>query len=130
MAIDSIASHAETCCRRQYLTRWFPANIKLDGESYPFGQTELAVIEEVLRKLDLGRSLLIHDPIPSNRIPIGIIAAYVRTQDPRFPDKGIVGGGKSLLAFPALHQGYVSDIDNLREDGPDRSRHTYGEKQL
>lgn len=117
MTIDSIASHAEACCGRKYLARWFPANIKLDDESFPFAQTELAVIEEALRKLDLGRSLLIHDPIPSNRIPIGIIAAYVRTQDPRFPDKGIIGGGKSLLAFPALHQGYVSDIDNLREDG-------------
>jgi len=117
MTMDSIASHARACRGREYLTRWFPANVKLDGEPFPFGETELAVIEETLRSLERGRSLLIHDPIPSNRIPIGLSIAYVRTQDPRFPDKGIVGGGKSLLAFPALHQGYVSKIDDLRRDG-------------
>lgn len=121
MAIDSIAAYAQACRERPYLTRWFPANIELDGESYSFGETELAAIEETLRHLDRGRSLFIFDPIPSNRIPIGVSLAYVRTQDPRFPDDGIVGGGKSLLAFPALHHGYVSTIDEFREGGIGKS---------
>lgn len=117
MSMNSIDSHARACRGREYLTRWFPTNIKLDSEPYPFGETELAVIEETLRCLEQGRSLLIHDPIPSNRILTGLSIAYIRTQDPRFPERGIVGGGKSLLAFPALHEGYVSEIDDFREDG-------------
>jgi hypothetical protein len=117
MSLESISEHAEAAERRDYIARWFPSGIKLDDQSYSFGQTELAVIEETLRCIERGDSLLIHDPIPSNRIPIGIILAYVRTQDPRFPSQGIVGQGQSLLAFPALHHGYVSDLDDFREDG-------------
>lgn len=117
MSIDSISGHAQACRERAYLTRWFPANIIANGEQYSFGETELAVIEETLRYLDREQSLFVHDPIPSNRISLGICLAYVRTQDPRFPDDGIVGGGKTLLGFPALHHGYVSMIDEFREDG-------------
>jgi len=121
MSIDSISAHADACRQRPYLSRWFPANIEFDGERYSFGETELATIEETLRQIDNSESLFIYDPIPSDRIPIGIGLAYVRTQDPRFPIEGFIGQGKSLLAFPALHHGYVSTFDNLREGGIGKS---------
>ncbi len=117
MSLDSISGHAEACRERAYLSRWFPADIRLDEEPYSFGNAEMAIIEETLRKLERGESMLIHDPIPSNRIVLGIWLAYARTQDPRFPEEGIVGGGKTLLGFPALHYGYVSEIDDFREAG-------------
>lgn len=117
MSLDSISGHAAACRERAYLSRWFPANIMAGEEIYSFGETELAVVEETLRKLEDGRSLLVHDPVPSNRIALGLCLAYVRTQDPRFPEDGIVGGGRSLLAFPALHHGYVTEIDEFRLNG-------------
>lgn len=117
MSIDAISDHADSCRDRAYLQRWFPSNIRADDTPYSFGETELATIEEILRCLGRGRSLLIHNPIPSERLLVGIWLAYVRTQDPRFPKKGIIGGGKSLLAFPALHHGYLSTIDACRRDG-------------
>lgn len=117
MSLDSISGHAAACRERAYLSRWFPANIMVDEEVYSFGNTELAIIEETLRKLEDGQSVLIHDPLPSNRIALGLCLAYVRTQDPRFPEDGIVGGGHSLLAFPALHHGYVTDIDEFKLNG-------------
>ncbi|WP_257301037.1 DrmE family protein [Haloarchaeobius sp. FL176] len=116
MTIDSIAEHAQSCLDRRYLDRWFPANITTADGAFSFGQTELAVVEESLRKIELGHSLLIHDPIPSNRVPLAVCLAYVRTQDPRFPTDGIIGGNKSLLCFPALHHGYVSQLDEFRRD--------------
>lgn len=117
MPLDTISEHAAACREREYLSRWFPANIMADEEVYSFGNTELAIIEETLRKLEDGQSVLVHDPLPSNRIALGLCLAYVRTQDPRFPEDGIVGGGHSLLAFPALHHGYVSVIDKFKLDG-------------
>lgn len=117
MVIDSISEHAEDCRKRACLSRWFPANITVGEDAYSFGETELAIIEEALQKIELGRSLLVHDPIPSNRTALGICLAYVRTQDPRFPRNGIVGGGKSLHAFPALHHGYVTQLDEFKFDG-------------
>lgn len=117
MSLESVFEHAQEAQQRDCITRWLPSGVTLDDQPYSFGQTELAVIEETLRCIERSESLLIHDPIPSNRIPIGIIMAYVRTQDTRFPTQGIVGQGQSLLAFPALHHGYVSDLDEFREDG-------------
>lgn len=117
MSIDSISGFAAACRERPYLSRWFPENIMADEEVYSFGQTELAIIEETLRKLERGQSLLVHDPLPSNRIALGICLAYIRTQDTRFPKDGIVGAGRSLLAFPALHHGYVTAIDEFKLDG-------------
>ena len=117
MSLDSISGHAEACRERAYLSRWFPANIIADDEVYSFGNTELAIIEETLRNLENGQSVLVNDPLPSNRIALGLCLAYVRTQDPRFPEDGIVGGGHSLLGFPALHYGYVTDIDEFKLNG-------------
>jgi len=117
MSLDSISRLASACHERAYLTRWFPANIKTGEDPYSFGDTEMAIVEDTLRTIERGHSLLIHDPIPSNRTVLGICLAYARTQDPRFPEEGIVGGGQSLLAFPALHHGYVSELDSLKEDG-------------
>lgn len=116
MSIDTISGYADACLDRPYLTRWFPASITLNDNPYTFGIAELAVIEETLRYIERGHSLFIHDPIPSNRILLGICLAYVRTQDPRFPNNGIVGRNRSLLGFPALHQGYVSELDEFRLD--------------
>lgn len=117
MTISSIADHAQDCLDRDYLVRWFPDNVRVDGEQFGFSDTELGIVEETLRSLDRNQSIIIHNPLPDNRILIAICLAYARTQDPRFPTKGIVGQGQSLLAFPALSKGYVSTIDDARLDG-------------
>jgi hypothetical protein len=116
MAIDSIKDHSQAFKDREYLNRWFPEELEVEGKRYSFGRTEMAVIEEVLRHLEQGESILIRNPIPSDRLPVGICLAYIRTQDPRFVEDGIVGESKSLLSFPALHHGYVSKIDEFREE--------------
>lgn len=121
MSNNSLQSRVQQFRDRACLSRWFPDNLT-DGENQlTFGKTEMGIIEEVLRRLERRESLLIHNPIPSDRLPVGILSAFVRTQDPRFPTKGIVGRGWTLLSFPALHQGYVSTLDDLREDTIGRS---------
>ena len=117
MAISSLADHAESCLSRDYLIRWFPDNIKASGETIGFSEPELATVEEALRQIRNDGSLLIHNPLPCNRIPVAICLAYVRTQDPRFPSNGFVGKGNSMLAFPALNKGYLSTIDRVKLDG-------------
>lgn len=121
MAISSITDHAESCLDREYLLRWFPDSIQVDGEQLGFSDTELAIIEEALRTLDQDQSLLIHNPLPGNRIPVALLLAYVRTQDPRFPTHGFVGQGDSMLAFPALNKGYVSTLDDAKLDNLGKS---------
>ncbi len=121
MVLENISDYADACLNRPYLTRWFPSNMALEQSSYSYGRTEMAFIEEALRYIERGHSLFIYDPIPSNRILLAMSLAYARTQDPRFPDDGIVGQGKTLLIFPALHHGYVSDLDDLRLDTPGKS---------
>lgn len=117
MGISSLADHAESCLNRDYLLRWFPDNIQKDGKPFGFSEPELGIIEETLRRINNGESLLIKNPLPCNRIPIAICLAYVRSQDPRFPTKGFVGRGNAMLAFPALSKGYLSTIDDVRLDG-------------
>lgn len=117
MSISSLADHAESCLERDYLVRWFPDNVQVDNQPLGFSEPELAIIEEALRRIENGESLLIHNPLPCNRIPVAICLAYVRTQDPRFPSNGFLGSGDSMLAFPALSKGYISTIDDIRLDG-------------
>lgn len=81
----------------------------------------MAVVEEALRSLSQNQSLLIHNPLPGNRIPVAICLAYTRSQDPRFPTHGIVGKGDSMFALPALNKGYLSTIDDAQLDGIGRS---------
>ncbi len=121
MPISSIADHARSCLDRDYLLRWFPDNVRVDKEQFGFSEAELAVVEEALRSLSRNQSLLIHNPLPGNRIPIAICLAYIRSQDPRFPTQGIIGRGDSMFALPALNQGYLSTIDDAELDGIGRS---------
>lgn len=117
MAISSLTKHAESCLNRDYLLRWFPDNLQLDGEPIGFSEPELGIVEEVLRRISNRESLLVHNPLPCNRIPVAICLAYVRTQNPNFPSHGIVGEDNAMLAFPALNKGYLSTIDAVRLDG-------------
>lgn len=121
MSISSLADYAESCLERDYLVRWFPDNVQVDKETLGFSEPELAIVEEALQRIDSGESLLIHNPLPGNRIPVAVCLAYVRTQDPRFPSNGFVGQGDSMLAFPALSKGYVSTLDDVRLDGVGRN---------
>lgn len=117
MPITSLANHADSCLNRDYLMRWFPDNVQKNGGTVGFSEPELAIIEEALRRISNQESLLIHNPLPCNRIPVALCLAYVRTQDPRFPSQGFVGKDDALLAFPALNKGYLSTIDSIRLDG-------------
>lgn len=121
MPISSLANHADSCLGRDYLLRWFPDNIQKDGETIGFSEPELAIVEEALRQISSRDSLLIHNPLPWNRIPVAIALAYVRAQDPRFPSQGFVGRNDAMLAFPALNKGYLSTIDEIRLDGIGRN---------
>ena len=121
MGINSLTEHTESCLNRDYLLRWFPDNMQRDGSPFGFSEPELGIVEEVLRRISNGESLLIHNPLPCNRIPVAICLAYVRTQDPRFPSKGIVGNNNAMLAFPALSKGYLSTIDEMELDGIGRN---------
>ena len=117
MTISSLADHARSCLDRDYLIRWFPDNIRVDNQQLGIGEAELAVIEEVLQRLSRRQSLLIHNPLPCNRIPIAVCLAYLRTQNPAFPSAGFIGQGKSMLILPALSKGYLSTIDDVELDG-------------
>lgn len=117
MTISSIADHAQDCLDRDYLVRWFPDNVRVNGSPFGFSEAELAIVEEVLQSLNRSQSVLIHNPLPGNRIPIAVCLAYIRTQDPRFPTQGIVGRGDTLIGFPALNKGYLSTLDEARFDG-------------
>lgn len=116
MSINSIAEYAESCLDRECLLRWFPSSIQYNDSQLGFSGTELAIVEQILRSLSRGESLLIRNPLPCNRIPVALCLAYTRTQDPRFPTDGIVGRGQSILAFPAMSKGYLSTIDNVKLD--------------
>ena len=96
---------------------WFPDNIQVKEERIGFSEAELAVIEEALRTLEEGNSLMIHNPLPCNRIPFAVCLAYARIQNPNFPVNGIIGRKKSLLVFPALSKGYVILFDNVKRCG-------------
>jgi hypothetical protein len=117
MPISSLANHADSCLDRDYLVRWFPDNLQKKGNTIGFSEPELAIVEEALRRISNQESLLIHNPLPCNRIPVAFCLAYVRTQDPRFPSHGFVGEDDTLLAFPALSKGYLSTIDSIKLDG-------------
>jgi hypothetical protein len=117
MSIGNLSKSATDCRRRAILDRWFEGNILEDDEPVLFGDTEMAVIDELFRQLNQGNSVFIHDPLPCDDITVAICLAYLRSQDPRFPTNGIVGRGDSLLALPALNRGYVTRFDNLTEDG-------------
>jgi len=121
MPISSIADHAQSCLNRDYLVRWFPDNVRVNEKQFGFSEAELAVVEEALRSLSQNQSLLIHNPLPGNRIPVAICLAYARSQDPRFPTQGIVGRADSMFALPALNKGYLSTIDDAQLDGIGRS---------
>jgi len=83
--------------------------IQNDGTPFHLGTTECATVEETLRTVERGESLLIHNPFPTTSLPVAIIASYAYSQNPRIPDSEEL----PMLVFPASSRGYLSIIDNF-----------------
>lgn len=121
MSTGGLGDSASKARNRPIFERWFGSGFIEDDSKLYFADTEMAAINSVMEAIEQTESSYIYDPLPTNDVPLAICLAYLRSQDTRFPTDGVVGAGKSLMALPALSQGYVTRFDELREDGIGRN---------
>lgn len=117
MSMQSLAETASRCEDRPELARWFQDGLQTNNSSLELGDVELAVVEESLSVIDRGESVTIVNPLPGYEVLLGVCLGYLRLQNPSFPEKGIVGQGKSLCLLPSLSRGYVTIFDEVRRNG-------------
>ncbi|MGB9955169.1 hypothetical protein ACOZ4B_02080 [Haloferax prahovense] len=107
--MNAITKRADACRQREFMGSFHDGTIQADGTPFHLGTTECALVEEALRKIEQGKSYIIHNPFPTTALPVALIASYAYSQKPSIPE----GGGQPMLVFPASSRGYLGEIDNF-----------------
>jgi hypothetical protein len=109
MGLEAVSDYAESCRRRGFMGGFHTGTIKNDGTPFHLGTSECVIVEYVLRAMEDGSSLVVHNPFPTTALPIAIIASYAYSQKPGIPGTE----GLPMLVFPATSRGYLSKIDQF-----------------
>jgi hypothetical protein len=102
--MEAVGTYVEAAKEREFLR--VMDSIWNDGSDFRLGECELAIVEEALRHVDSGESLLVHTHFPSDSVPLALAATYAYSQRPAFG-----GDAKPLLLFPS--SGYITQLDTF-----------------
>lgn len=106
---DAVTEYADACRQRVFMGGFHEGTIRNDGGPFHLGTAESAIVEATLRGVQMGESVLIHNPFPTTAIPVALIASYAYSQKPGIPGTD----GLPMLVFPASSRGYLSEVDDF-----------------
>ncbi|AFZ73746.1 DrmE family protein [Natronobacterium gregoryi] len=104
--MDAVRPYANACEERTFLAGFLQDSIENSGDPFHLGDTELAIVEAALRAFEQQKSVVIHNPFPSESLSVAICAAYAYSQKPTTG-----GPNQPMLLLPSM--GYVTRFDDF-----------------
>lgn len=104
--MEAVGHFVEKARNRSFIQVLLEGDIRTAGRDFHLGQSELALVEVTMQRLEAGESTLIHTQFPSDSIPLALTASYAYAQRP-----ALGGQAKALILFPST--GYVTRLDEF-----------------
>lgn len=104
--MQAVGAYVESARDRNFIQVLLKGEIQTAGRDFHLGQSELALVEATMQRLEADKSSLILTEFPSDSIPLALAASYAYAQRPAFG-----GEAKPLLLLPST--GYVTRLDQF-----------------